>query len=132
MIYLLDTCCISDFVKGNKHTLEKIKTSSPSDLAVSSIVVMEIQYGLLHNPDRAKKIRKVIDDFISSVIVLPYTDEDAQHSAMVRAKLRKKGSPIGSYDVLIAGAALSRELILVTANVKEFERVPNLKVENWR
>ncbi len=131
MKYLLDTCCISDFVKGDENTLSQIKNSSPSDLAISSITVMEIQYGLLYNPQRAKKISKIIHDLTSCLVILAYEEGDAQQTAIIRAKLRKEGTPIGSYDLLIAGSALRHELVLVTSNEKEFKRVPNLKISNW-
>jgi len=132
MKYLLDTCCVSDFVKGNNNTLQKIKNCEPTDLALSSITVMELEYGLAYNPEKAKKIKKIIKDFVSCLTILPYFEEDALHSAKVRTNLRKAGTPIGSYDLLIAGTALSHDLILVTANEKEFKRVPHLKIVNWR
>jgi len=132
MKFLLDTCCISDFVKGDENTLLHLKSSTPSELAISSITVMEIEYGLAHNPQRAKKIEKIISDLLSCLVVLPYTNDDASHTAKIRAILRKVGTPIGSYDILIAGTALTHNLVLVTANEKEFARVPHLKVKNWR
>lgn len=132
MKYLLDTCVISDFVKNDLHTVTQIKNTSPSQIAISSITVMELEYGLLHDAQRAKKLRPIIEGFVSSVTVLPYTTEDANYSAVVRAALRKAGTPIGSYDVLIAGNALRHQLILVTSNEKEFRRISNLMVENWR
>ncbi len=132
MKYLLDTCCISDFVKNDLHTVTHLKNKPPSQIAISSITVMELEYGLLHDPQRAKKIKPIVQGIISSVVILPYTEEDANYSATIRATLRKAGTPIGCYDVLIAGVALRHQLILVTANEKEFERVPNLHIENWR
>ena len=132
MRYLLDTCCISDFVKGDSNTVERLKRLSPSEIAVSSVTVMELEYGLLHDPQRTKKLKPVIHGIISSVTVLPYTESDAAISADIRAKMKKAGTPIGSYDVLIAGAALSHHLILVTSNTKEFRRISELKIENWR
>ena len=132
MKYLLDTCCISDLVKGDSNTLHRLKNTSPSHVAISSVTAMELEYGLLHNPERAKKIRSLIQALISSMVVFPYTETDANHSAAIRALLRKSGTPIGNYDVLIAGTALSHELILVTSNEKEFRRISKLKIENWR
>lgn len=132
MKYLLDTCCVSDFVKGDSNTLDRIKSCSPSELALSSITVLEIEYGLLINEDRAKRIRKLLEDFISCVSVLPFTEEDAVQAAEVRALLKSQGSPIGGYDILIGSTALTNRLILVTSNVREFNRIPNLMIENWR
>lgn len=132
MIYLLDTCCISDFIKNDPGTTQRLKNTSPSEIAIASITVMELEYGLLHNPDRAKKIRAAVQALIASVTVLPYTEKEALYSAKARAILRKTGKPIGDYDILISGVALSHQLILVTANEKEFRRVPELQIENWR
>ena len=132
MIYLLDTCVISDFVKNDKHTVDRIKNISPAQLAVSSITAMELEYGLLHDAQQGKKLRPIIEAVLKSITLLPYTQEDALYTALVRALLRKLGTPIGSYDILIAGCALRHQLILVTSNEKEFNRVPDLKIENWR
>ncbi len=87
MRYLLDTCVISDFVKGEPNTSQRLKSVSPEDISVSSITSME---------------------------------------------LKRAGTPIGAYDVLIAATAIVHKLILVTANVREFERIPNLQIQNWR
>ena len=132
MKYLLDTCCISDFIKNDKNTVFRLQNTPPNEIAVSTISVMELEYGLLLNPARGKKIRPYIEDIISSVHILPYGLETANYSAAIRAALKKTGKPIGSYDVLIAGIALEHGLILVTANTKEFQRIPKLHIENWR
>jgi len=132
MKYLLDTCAISDFIKGNVNTITQITNIIPSELATSSITVMEIHYGLIHNPQRAKRIRKVIKDFLASIAILPFSENDALHSANIRSQLNKKGQPIGAYDILIAGTALHYNLTLVTANTQEFTRIANLNIENWR
>lgn len=132
MKYLLDTCVVSDFIKGEKNTLDKIKKISPSDLAVSSISVMEINYGLALNPARARNIGKIIQDFLSALSVIDFNNEDASEAAIIRAYLKEKGCPIGSYDVLLAGTALNRQLIFVSSNTSEFNRVEGLILENWR
>jgi tRNA(fMet)-specific endonuclease VapC len=131
MRYLLDTCVISDFVKGDKNTLNRIKNTSPSELAVSTITVMEIHYGLALNP-KYSVIKPIIRDFIADVHLLSFTQEDAFHAATQRALLKKQGCPIGSYDILISGTALNHKLILVSSNIKEFNRISGLKFENWR
>ena len=130
--YLLDTCCISDFVKNNHNTVQQFKKTAPLEIAISSITVMELEYGLLYDPQRAKKLKPLIQAITSSVKLLPYTEKDAHYSASIRATLRKTGTPIGSYDILIAGAALNHQLILVTSNEREFRRIPELTIENWR
>ncbi|MDF1760549.1 MAG: type II toxin-antitoxin system VapC family toxin [Coxiellaceae bacterium] len=132
MKYLLDTCCVSDFVKGDMNTLSKLKQHSPSDFAISSITILEIEYGLLINKQRAKKIRKPLEDFISCVATLAFTQQTAMHAAEIRALLKSKGKPIGGYDILIGSTALEKELTLITSNIKEFNRIPGLTLENWR
>ena len=132
MKYLLDTCVLSDFFKGEANTLAHIKETPPSYIAVSSITLMEIKYGLALNPERAKIIEPISQDFLKTITLLDFNEEDANQAATVRADLRRQGKPIGSYDILLAGTALSRQLILVTSNTKEFIRLENLTLENWR
>lgn len=132
MKYLLDTCVISDFVKGEKNTLAKIKRSSPSELAVSSITIMEIQYGLTLNPKQRTLVEPIVHDFLSSISVLDYTPKDAEYTAKCRALLKQQGRPIGSYDILLAGVALNNQLIFVSSNTNEFNRLEDLILEDWR
>ncbi len=132
MGYLLDTCVVSDFVKGEQNTLKQIKSIYPSDIFISSLTVMEVKYGLAINPQKAIKIQPLIETFFTSITVLPFTAQEAEKAADIRSILKIAGSPIGAYDVLIAATALSHHHIVVTSNVREFQRVPNLQIENWR
>ncbi len=132
MIYLLDTCVVSDFIKGDRRTLERVKGTFPNNIAVSSITTMEIAYGLALNPEKAKKIQPMLSDFLKAVSILPFEEKDGDCSGKIRSFLRRKGMPIGGYDVLLAGTALNRGLILVTSNLYEFERIEGLCLENWR
>lgn len=93
---------------------------------------MEIDYGLLLNPNKAKKIRPIIDELLKPITIINFGDLEAELAAEIRVFLKKNGSPIGAYDVLIGATALASNLILVTANTKEFERIPDLQVINWR
>ncbi len=132
MKYLLDTCTVSDFVKGNPNVLAHVKATFPCQIAVSVVTRFEIEFGLLLNPERARKLAPVMDAFLGSITTLPLTEADAQAAAGIRAALQRLGQPIGAYDVLIAGCGLARGLIVVTANTGEFQRVSGLLVENWR
>lgn len=132
MKYLLDTCTISDFVKGDAPTLIQFKKKSSQDLAISTITLMEINYGLLINPQKAKKIQTIIDEILAKITILDFTQKDAQKASLIRSFLKSQGTPIGAYDVLIASTAINNQLILVTSNVREFKRIPDLIVENWR
>ncbi len=132
MKYLLDTCTVSDFVKGQPAVLSRIKATAPNLIAISSITCMEIEFGLMLSPQRASKLAPVIHAFLSSITTLPFDAADAQAAGAVRAALQTRGQPIGAYDALIAGCGLARGLIVVTSNVGEFQRVSGLVVEDWR
>lgn len=132
MQYLLDTCVISDFIKGEPGTKTRIRQTPPSDIAVSAITVMELRYGLLNNPQRAQKIEPTIASFLTSVTVLAFGTAEAEQAAQIRAILKTQGQPIGAYDVLIAATALQYQLLMITANQREFDRVPGLQTANWR
>ena len=132
MKYLLDTCTVSDFVQGQTNVLARIKAVAPPSLAVSVLTRMEVAYGLALNPERARKLESVLDALFSAIVTLPLDTPDTLAAAAARATLRREGRPIGPYDVLIAGTALARGLIIVTSNLGEFQRIGGLQVENWR
>ncbi|BAZ28202.1 hypothetical protein NIES4074_06330 [Cylindrospermum sp. NIES-4074] len=132
MGYLLDTCVVSDFVKGEKNTLKRLKSIVPADVFISSLTVMEVKYGLAINPERAVKIQPIIETFLISITILPFSSQEAEKAAEIRSILKIAGSPIGAYDVLIAATAISHNHIVVTSNIREFQRVPNIQIENWR
>lgn len=132
MKYLLDTCTVSDFVKGQPGVLARVKATSPQFIAISTVTRTEIEFGMQLNPDLARKLLPVMDAFLSSIAILPFEDADAKAAGAIRAALQKQGQPIGAYDVLIAGCALARGMVAVTSNLGEFERVGGLQVENWR
>lgn len=132
MKYLLDTCVISDFVKGNLQVQSRLKSEQPKNLAISSVTWMEIQYGLALNPPRAKNILPIISVLVEAIHLIPYQAGDASATATLRAYLKNKGTPIGPYDVMIAGCAQNHQLTLVTSNTDEFNRVSDLVLEDWR
>lgn len=132
MKYLLDTCTVSDFVKGQPNVLARIKATAPNLITVSALTRMEIDYGLALNAERARKLAPVLEAFFSAIVTLPFDEADAQAAAAIRASLKTRGQPIGAYDVLIAGTGLARGLVVVTSNVGEFKRVSGLQVEDWR
>jgi len=100
-------------------------------IAVPVIVVMELRYGVARarNPIRA---RATLDNFLAAPFqILPFTEDDAERTGIIRADLARRGLTIGPFDVLIAAQALERDLTLVTNNTREFSRVPRLKIEDW-
>lgn len=132
MKYLLDTNVISDFVRANPAVRRRLLATTPSELATSSITLMEIEYGLARNPERARRIAPVIEALLDSITIVSCGPPEARETGRLRADLERTGQPIGPFDALIAGVARVHRLILVSANTSEFTRVPKLDVENWR
>jgi tRNA(fMet)-specific endonuclease VapC len=132
MKYLLDTCTVSDFVKGQPNVLARVKATAPTLIVVSALTRMEVDYGLALNADRAWKLAPMLDAFFATIVTLPFDEVDARAAAAIRAALKAAGQPIGAYDALIAGTGLAKGLVVVTSNVGEFKRVSGLQVEDWR
>ena len=100
-------------------------------IGISSIVLFELRYGVAKSSRPDKNSAKLQEFLASKIIVVPFEEDDATAAGTLRAKLASAGTPIGPYDVLIAGQALRHGATLVTANVREFERVLGLRVEDW-
>ena len=132
MKYLLDTTVVSDFVRGHAAVRYRWLRAAPAELAVSAITVMEVEYGLALNPDRALRIRPVVAELLQLLTVLPCGDTEARAIGILRGALARAGTPIGPWDAVIAATALSHGLILVTSNTAEFRRITRLRVEDWR
>jgi tRNA(fMet)-specific endonuclease VapC len=79
----------------------QIKNHSPREIAVSAITLMEIEYGLFLNPAKAKKIRPILDEFLASISILAFGNQEAICAAQIRAALKQSGTPIGAYDLLM-------------------------------
>ena len=130
-MYLLDSnICI--FLIRNKTLLlrERIKMYSPSLLHLSVITVAELEYGAAKSKNPVKEHQAELD-FVSPFKIIDFKPNDAENFGLIRAYLEKKGTPIGPYDMEIAAQAMTNNLIVVTNNVGEFERVPWIKVEDW-
>jgi tRNA(fMet)-specific endonuclease VapC len=131
MHYLLDTdICIYLIKKRPPEVLERFRQHSPQDVATSIITLFELEYGVekSQNPQRSKD---ALAKFFLPLNLINLDRSSAIEAAIIRAQLEKKGMPIGPYDLLIAGLARSRDMTLVTNNIKEFERVVSLHLENW-
>ncbi len=130
-MYLLDTnICIYIIKKKPVDVLKTLKTKSKKDIYVSSITIAELEYGVAksHFPEKNKI---ALIEFLSIFNILPFDDTDAVEFGMIKTDLEKKGKIIGPMDLLIAGQAKSKKLILVTDNLKEFVRVDGLMFEIW-
>jgi tRNA(fMet)-specific endonuclease VapC len=100
-------------------------------LAISSIVLLELRYGAAKSARPKRNAQRIIDFLSGPIEVLPFAPADAEEAGDIRAELERAGTPIGPYDVLIAAQARRRDALLVTANEREFARVPRLKLEDW-
>jgi tRNA(fMet)-specific endonuclease VapC len=129
-MYVLDTNTLIYFFKGIGATSKRFLEVSPKEIAIPTIVLYELEYGIAKSTSPRKR-QAQLNELCSAIEVLPFDRNAAKLSASVRAYLEKKGTPIGPYDSLIAGTALASQGILVTNNTKEFSRVPKLKLENW-
>jgi len=97
---------------------------------VSAITLFELWFGIVKS-NRLAENAEQLSAFVPTVQVLDFDDEDARVAADVRLALARAGTPIGGYDLLIASQAIRHDLTVVTANVREFSRVPDLRWENW-
>lgn len=130
MKYMLDTNICIYAQKQFKNVLDNIKNNWQDGIVISTITLAELQYGVEASVNREKNAVSLMK-FLSIVGVLPFDDYAAAEYGKIRAHLRKKGTPIGTMDMLIAAHARAEGLIVVTNNTREFERVDGIKLENW-
>jgi len=131
MKFMLDTnICIYVIKQKPPDVIERFYQTEISEIGISSITLSELLYGVSKS-SKPEQNQFALTQFIAPLDILSYDDEAAQFYGELRVHLEKQGRPIGSLDVLIAAHALSASCALVTNNVKEFTRVPKLKIENW-
>jgi tRNA(fMet)-specific endonuclease VapC len=130
MRYLLDANAVIALLNDTTSAIaRRIRRYAPRDFGVSAVVIHELYYGAFKSQRVEKNVARVVR---LQFPVLEFDEEDARQAGEIRAYLASKGTPIGSYDVLIAGQTKARKLTLVTHNTTEFERVPGLRVEDWK
>ena len=128
---LLDTnICI--FLMKNKYPVitQKLLNSNPSDIAISAITLFELEYGAARS-QWPEKNRNNLRLFLAPFTIIPFDSNDAIAAGEIRQLLEKSGTPIGPYDIQIAAQGLARGYTVVTHNIGEFSRVPNLQVIDW-
>lgn len=129
MRYLLDSNAVIAALNDADGPLSRrLRSQQPSEVGISAVVMHELYFGAFRSQRREANLGRV--DALRFE-VLPLDVEDARHAGEIRALLADQGTPIGAYDVLIAGQARARNLVLVTRNLREFDRVPGLVTENW-
>ena len=134
MSYLLDTNICIALINGTSSQVRRRHIQATGHGTIphtSPIVAHELWYGVAKSDRVAQNANRLTAFLNSAVTVLDYTERDAQAAGEIRAELERQGQRIGEYDTLIAGQAFSRNLILVTANTREFGRVKGLIVEDW-
>ena len=131
MTYMLDTnICIYAMRNKPEQVLQRLKKELNSGVCISSITLAELEYGMKHSSNPVKNEQALLR-FLVPLSVLPFGTTAASEYGEIRTYLQSIGTPIGSLDMLIAAHARSEDMILVTNNVRKFERVPDLDVENW-
>lgn len=130
MTHLLDTDTCIGVLRQRPGMVQRLSQIAPTDCAVSMITVYELFCGLAKALDPAKERLKV-ERFVSTIIELPFDHAGAEAAAIIRGELESQGTPIGPYDLLIAGQAAASGLTLVTNNFREFQRVNGLRLESW-
>jgi tRNA(fMet)-specific endonuclease VapC len=126
---MLDTDTASYAMRGEGGVARKILQHRRSDLCVSALTLAQLRHGAANR--NSARLHVLIDVFIGDIAVLPFDQTCADRYANLAASLARRGSPIGEFDTLIAAHALALDLTLVTNNVKHFQRVRGLRVENW-
>jgi tRNA(fMet)-specific endonuclease VapC len=129
-LYIIDTNTLIYFFKGIGNVSKHLFDIPPNDIGIPSIVLFELEVGIAKSKFPKKRFSQ-LKDFTSVVNVLSLGPDEARISASVRADLERRGMPIGPYDVLIAGTALSKKGTLVTHNIREFSRINGLSVVDW-
>ena len=128
MSFLLDTNAVIALMRLDPVVVRRANRHRAADLATSSVVMFELYHGAQKSSRISANLKALADVGLQ---VCDFTESDARVAAEVRTILEGRGQPIGGYDTLIAGQALARDLTLVTRNIREFERVAGLRLENW-
>ncbi len=129
--YMLDTNICIRIIKDRPDLLcKKLSRHAVGEVAISSIVSAELWYGVACS-EKKRQNEAALKDFLDYLEVMAWPNEAGPVYGRIRAELKRRGRPIGAMDLLIAAHAVCLGAVLVTENTKEFERVPDLKIENW-
>lgn len=129
-MYLLDTDTIIYNLKGNERVRQALRVRLQDPLNISVITLMELYYGAFKSQQVDANLAKV-KTIEQSLEILPNGQESAEVFARLKAELETKGTRLDDFDLLIASCAMTHNLILVTNNLKHFQRIPGLRLENW-
>ena len=129
MKYLLDTNICIHLFRGQFNLLDKFREIDLQDCAISEITLAELIFGA-ENSANPEKNQKIIEAFLEQIKILPIFNAIPIY-AKEKVRLRKKGIMISDFDLFIGTTAVANKLIMVTENIKEFERISNIEIENW-
>ena len=131
MKYLLDTnICIYLIKSKSVRVLEKFLSQEIGDIGISTVTVAELQYRVQKSQFPQQNMA-ALEKFLMPLSIMDFDLTATEQYGKIRVFLEQKGIPIGAYDLMIAAQALSQDVILVTNNVREFSRIPGLRLENW-
>jgi tRNA(fMet)-specific endonuclease VapC len=128
--FMLDTSLCVRVLRDRPPALRRRFNAEADGLCISVVTLGELLYGAAKSA-RPVETRRAVEDLAARLEVLPFDDTAAAHFADIRASLEQRGMVIGSYDLMIAGHARSRGLVVVTGNLGEFRRVEGLRAEDW-
>lgn len=127
----LDSCICIDLMRGQlPYGYQALKTSDPRMFAIPSVVEAELRTGALKSSNPTKSLL-ILDKFLMPFEVIPFDSLCAKHYGRIRTSLEQAGKRIGWNDLLIAATAVAHGAVLVTNNVREFKRIPELSLESW-
>ena len=129
MKYLLDSNICIHFFRGKFNVFEKLNEVGIENCTISEITLAELVFGA-EKSSNPKKNHKLIEKFISQLTILPIFDAIPLYGKE-KARLQLEGKLISDFDLFIGCTSIANDLIMVTENVKEFERIVNIKIENW-
>ncbi len=130
MQYLLDTSTCVFYLRGKLDLAAIIRDKGRENFFISEITVVELRFGA-ENSDHPEKAHKAVDDFVNGLSIIPIIGSIKRY-AKEKVRLRKMGKPINDeFDLLIGVTSVENNLVLVTDNVKDFERIEDIQIENW-
>ena len=129
--FLLDTnICIYIIKKKPVEVIKRLQSHELSEIGISSITLSELEYGVSKSLS-IEQNKMALAQFLAPIEIISYDDLAADKYGSIRSNLEKSGTPIGPLDTLIGAHAMALDCILVTNNVREFERIEGLKIESW-
>ncbi|MEM8673909.1 MAG: PIN domain-containing protein [Cyanobacteria bacterium P01_G01_bin.67] len=131
-MYVLDTTVVSDYLRGDHQVKEKLSTISKTWIYITSVTKFEIEYGLVKKPELRAKLEKPLALLYSEVGDLSFNTEVIEVAAEIKHNLISNGFTIGTADLMIGAIALYYEHTVVTSNIKHFEKIVGLEIENWK